>query len=131
MLTTWLRWTGHNHVTRTSYYCRSFSMLRHLLASAMLTLVVLTSASAEDEVSRPGPVPLFFLVTAVNDAGLVIEHLPVPTKDIYNKEEYKPAFKGLDATDAKGKKLGADELATRLKPGTVVLVNLDDDKRPL
>ena len=90
--------------------------------------IVVTSAVAEDKVPRPSSsVPDFYLVKAVNKDGLVIEHLPRPTKEVYNKEEYRPAFKGLNAVNGKGKKLSAAEVARRLKPGAVILVNVDED----
>ena len=98
-------------------------------ASVVAVLLAVTSAVAEDKVPRPSSsVPDFYLVTEVNKDGLVIEHLPRPTKEVYDKEEYKPAFKGLAAVNGKGKKLSAAEVARRLKPGTVILVNVDDDQ---
>jgi hypothetical protein len=99
------------------------------LASVVAGLIVVTAAVAEDKEPRPSSsVPDFYLVTAVHKDGLVIEHLPRPTKEVYNKEEYKPKFKGLAAVNGKGKKLSADEVARRLKPGMVILVNVDDDQ---
>jgi len=89
------------------------------LASVFAVLILAKALVAEDKVPRPGPVPDFYVVTAVNKDGLVIEHLPRPTKEIYNKEEYKPTFKGLDAVNGKGRKLSAEEVSKRL-------VNVDD-----
>jgi len=96
----------------------------------VITLTGFSSASARDEVSLPGDPPEFFIVTAVNKDGLVIQRRPPSSKlvDVPNIV-YKPAFKTLRATDAKGKKLTADDVTQRVKPGSVVLVSPDD--RPI
>ena len=77
---------------------------------------------------RPkGPMPLFFLVTAVNKDSLVLEPAPMPTKEVHpDKVEYRVAFRGMTAMDPKGKKLTPEEVARRVKPGSVVLVNVDE-----
>ncbi|HEX3150091.1 MAG TPA: hypothetical protein VHR66_18585 [Gemmataceae bacterium] len=106
-------------------------MIHRSLAAASVAIIALTSLPAQENTVRPkGPAPLFFIVTAVNSDGLVVEPVPLPTKEVYpEKIVYGPAFKGMDATNPKGKKLTPDEVAKCLKPGSVILVNVDD--RPI
>lgn len=103
-------------------------MVDHCVAVVAATLVVIASAPAEEAGARPkGVTPLFFIVTAVNKDGLVIEPAPMPTKVVTpDKVEYRRVFKGLNATGPTGKRLTTDEVAKRVKPGSVVLVNVDD-----
>src|SRR4051812_45434433 len=103
-------------------------MIHRSLAAVSVALMVLPSTPAQEKSVRPkGPVPLFFIVTAVNADGLVVEPVPLPTKEVFpEKIVYRPAFKGMDATNPKGQKLTRGEVAKRLKPGSVILVNVDE-----
>lgn len=80
------------------------------------------------EIKLPGDQPVFFMVTSLNEEGLVIERRPPPTKLVdVPPIIYKPAFKTLRATDATGKKLTAADVSRRLKRGSIVLVSPDDE----
>lgn len=92
----------------------------------VVALSAFTSAVAQ-EISLPGDPPQFFVVTAVDDNGLVIQRRPLSSKEIdVPNIVYKPTFKQLRATDGKGKTLSAEEVKRRIKRGSVVLVSPDE-----
>jgi len=96
-------------------------------------LVAILSLPAQEKVTPPGgQPPQFFVVTATDKDGLVIQRRPPSGKATSDVPliEYKVAFKSLRATDARGKALASDEVARRLKVGMVVLVSADDQPVP-
>ena len=101
-------------------------MVRCSFVGVVFALAVLSPVSAQEKVAAEGPRPHFFIVIEVNKDGLVIKQVG-PTKGEFSSTmEYKPAFKEIDAFDPKGKKLTADEVVKRIKPGSVVLVSVDE-----
>ncbi len=102
-------------------------MVRCSLAGFMFALATLLPASVQEKVALPkGQAPHFFIVTEVKKDGLVIKQVGQTEGEFFTTVEYKPAFKEVDATDPKGKKLTADEVAKLVKPGSVVLVSVDE-----
>lgn len=102
-------------------------MVRCSLAGVVVALAALSAAPVQEKVALPkGQAPHFFIVTEVNKDGLVIVKVDRDDFGLIATREYRPAFKEIDATDPKGKKLTADEVAKRLKPGSVVLVGADE-----
>lgn len=85
------------------------------------------SAVAAEEVPLPGDPPQFFIVTAVDDQGLVIQRRPLSSKEISVPNiVFKPTFNKLRASDGKGKTLSAEDVKRRIKRGSVVLVSPDE-----
>lgn len=103
-------------------------MAKCSVAVGVFVLAVLAHAPAQEKPARPsGPAPLLFIVTAVTEDGLVLEPSPIPTKEVNPpRVVYRVAYKGMAATDPKGKQLTPAEVAKRVKPGGVVLVNTED-----
>jgi hypothetical protein len=112
----------------TSYVQQEESSMAKYLLGTLAAILVLAPAPAQEKPVRPaGATPLLFIVTAVSADGLVISPAPVPTKEVHpTRVEYRVAYKGMAATDPKGKQLTPAEVAKRVKPGSVVLVNEDD-----
>jgi hypothetical protein len=102
-------------------------MVRCSFVGVVVALAALSPAWAQEKVALPkGQAPHFCIVTEVNKDGLVIMQFG-PTKGEFTMvSKYKPVFKEIDAFDPKGKKLTADEVAKRLKPGSVVLISVDE-----
>jgi hypothetical protein len=98
----------------------------------VVILAALSSGLAQEKVKLPsGQPPQFFVVTEAGEDCLVLQRrLPLTKAIDVPLVEYRLAFKTLRATDAKGKVLGADELARHLKPGRAVLVSADDEPVP-
>ncbi len=91
---------------------------------AMITLLL---PAAAEEVRLPGDPPQFFIVTAVDEQGIIIQRRPLSSKavDVPNIV-YKPTFDGLRATDANGKALTVAAVRQRVKRGMVVAVSPDE-----
>lgn len=102
-------------------------MVRCSLAGVVVALAALSAAPVQEKVALPkGQAPHFFIVTEVDKDGLVIKQVGPTEGEFFTTVEYKPAFKEIDATDPKGNKLMADEVAKRVTPGCVVLVSVDE-----
>ncbi|MFM9966448.1 MAG: TIGR03067 domain-containing protein [Planctomycetaceae bacterium] len=98
-------------------------MVRCYFAAVVFALSALSAAPVQEKVALS---PHFFIVTEVDKDGLVIKRVDRIDDETLSTVEYKPAFKEIDATDPKGKKLTADEVVKRVKPGSVVLVSADE-----
>ena len=103
-------------------------MLRCSLVGVVVALAALSVAPAQEKVAAAEGAGTTLLHRDRGEQGRarIIKQVG-PTKGEFSTTlEYKPAFKDIDASDPKGKKLTADEVAKRLKPGTVVLVSVDE-----
>lgn len=101
-------------------------MHNRYLPSIVVVLSLLWSAAAE-EAPLPGDPPQFFVVTAVDENGLVIQRRPLSSKEIdVPNIVYRPTFKMLRATDGKGKLLSAEKVRHRVQRGTLILVSPDE-----
>lgn len=101
-------------------------MAARCLIALVVGLTMVPSLRA-DEVSLPGDPPQFFVVTAIQEAGLVIQRRPLSSKLVdVPLIVYKPVFHGLKAMQADGRALTAEELKKKLKVGALVLVSPDE-----
>ena len=104
-------------------------MIRTFLAGIAVLALWGSVASAEERVtSRKGPAPRFFAVAGLDKDQVELTEVGPTGGASAEFKKYKPAFKSLQISDASGKKLSADDFATRVTIGTVVLVAADGNK---
>jgi hypothetical protein len=114
-------------------------MIRTFLAGITCLALLSSAARAEEKVrlvrdvpgpgpnvkAPNGPAPVFFIVTGLEKDQVELAKIG-PGQDHITK--YRPAFKGLDISDASGKTLSAENFAERVKIGTVVVASSDGKK---
>lgn len=106
-------------------------MVHRKIACLLFAFAPILSASAQEKVKLPADEPpQLFIVAAVNKDGLVLQRRYPSTKEVDAPTviEYKALFKSIQARDAKGKPITAEDILRRVKPGTVVLVSADDQR---
>lgn len=105
-------------------------MVYRYVAWFIFALAPILSVSTVEKIVLPaGEPPQFFIVTAVNKEGLVVQRRYPPTKEVDAPAviEYKAALKAIKARTTKGALLTPEEVAKQLTPGRVVLVSADEN----
>lgn len=84
---------------------------------------------AQKKVKGPsGPAPRFFTVTEVDkDHVELTEVSPDENVREFNSVSYRPALEDIQITDARGKRLTAQEFRKTVTEGTIVVVSSNSD----